>query len=451
MIRRWLSFWLSTTGVNAVGVLFLSRLTTLAAGPAVILFCGISLIEGLMSFWWIRATQRKITALTEKARGMADKKSPPHVLLHPHDPFYELAMQLNHLQTEEQGIDRQFQNQSREMTTILANLPVGVMVLDRYRKVELANPAMESLLQEQISNRRHPYTQDIKQFELANLVNVAYTKQTNQRKVIQLRSEPADKRVEARVVYTDDPEGEFQIIVMLYDVSEIYAIERMQMDFVSNASHELKTPVTAISGFAKTLLEGAKDDPETLTKFLTIIDQQSNRLVELINDVLSLSRLESSQTSHPLTTVSVQEAVEEQITVLTGMADLDQVTLENRVPAEIKQQSDPQKLAQILKNLIGNAIKYNRPNGRVTVSYWTDQANWGLIVQDNGIGISSADSQRVFERFYRAETSHSNQVVSGTGLGLAIVSELVESLSGTIQLQSQLGIGTTITLSFPMI
>ncbi|MCF7523293.1 HAMP domain-containing histidine kinase [Levilactobacillus brevis] len=230
-------------------------------------------------------------------------------------------------------------------------------------------------------------------------------------------------------------------------MTEVYAVEQMQMDFMSNASHELKTPVTAISGFAKTLLAGAKDDPEKSVEFLKIIDQQSERLVELINDVLTISHIESGNNVE-MTTVPLGHLVASQVNLLTPLATVNHITLHNQVASELQVTTDQRKLDQILKNVLSNAIKYNRPQGRVTITATVATSRLAIDCARYGDRYCPARPARVFERFYRADVSHSNQLVSGTGLGLAIVRELVQSLNGKIDLQSELGTGTTVTMTF---
>jgi len=397
----------------------------------------------------LRWADRRLQILTKKVEEIRHAETPAHVLLAPQDPFYRLALQINYLQTHQRKVQRQMAGQNQEFATLLDYLPIGVMVIDRYRKVELANPAMEQFLQHQISPRRHPYTQDVNQFELASLINQALSDRESQHRVLKLPGTPNERTVDVQAIYTATSQDYFQVLVMLYDVTEVYAVEQMQLDFVSNASHELKTPVTAISGFAKTLLAGAKDDPEKSVEFLKIIDQQSNRLVELINDVLTISHIESGN-AVAIETVPVGQQVASQMHLMTPLAAVNQVTLINQVPDDLIVATDQHKVDQIIKNVISNAIKYNRPQGTVTVSSRQTPQEWVLTVADTGIGISPTDQLRVFERFYRTETSHSNQRVSGSGLGLAIVRELVQALGGKLDLQSKLGVGTTVSLHFPV-
>ncbi|MFC6259963.1 sensor histidine kinase [Levilactobacillus fujinensis] len=414
--------------------------TLIAWSWALVEVAGVSLL-----FHW---ADQRISILTKKVEGIRHEETPAHVLLSPHDPFYQLALQINYLQTHQRKVQRQIAGQNQEFATLLDYLPIGVMVIDRYRKVELANPAMEQFLQHRISPRRHPFTQDVRQFELASLINSALNERQTQHHTLKLPGAPNERTVDARAIYTATSQDYFQVLVLLYDVTEVYAVEQMQMDFVSNASHELKTPVTAISGFAKTLLGGAKNDPEKLVEFLEIIDQQSERLVELINDVLTISHIESGN-SVEVSEVPVGQVIANQVHLLTPLASVNQVTLDNQVPADLMAVTDQRKFDQVLKNVLSNAIKYNRPQGSVTLTTRKMGREWSLTIADTGVGISPQDQMRVFERFYRAEISHSNQLVSGSGLGLAIVRELVQSLNGKIDLQSTLDVGTRVTMTFP--
>jgi len=445
-MKRLLAVWV-TLGIANSLLVWLVRPSQL--GVSILIAWSLSLIETAGVRYFLHWGDQRISILTKKVEGIRHEETPAHVLLSPHDPFYQLALQINYLQTHQRKVQRQIAGQNQEFATLLDYLPIGVMVIDRYRKVELANPAMEQFLQQQISPRRHPFIQDVHQFELASLINSALSEGTTQHRVLKLPGTPNERTVDAQAIYTETSQDYFQVLVLLYDVTEVYAVEQMQVDFVSNASHELKTPVTAISGFAKTLLAGAKDDPEKLTEFLEIIDQQSERLVELINDVLTISHLESGN-AVDLAEVPIGQQIEMQVSLLKPLAAVNQVTLINRVPTEMVAATDQHKFDQILKNVLGNAIKYNRPQGEVTLTAVVTGKTWSLQIADTGVGISPQDQLRVFERFYRAEVSHSNQRVSGSGLGLAIVRELVESLNGKIDLQSKLGEGTTVTLTFPV-
>lgn len=447
MSKRWL--WLGGLGCWGVNSLLVWVVQPAYLHWALVLAGIVTLGEWGLIALGLRWLTERITILTKKVEKIRREEAPAHVLLAHSDPFYQLALQINYLQTHQRKVQRRIAGQNQEFATLLDYLPIGVMVIDRYRKVELANPAMEQFLQRKISPRRHPFTQDVNQFELASLINSALAERKTQHQVVKLAGIPNDRTVDVQAIYTATSQDYFQVLVLLYDVTEVYAVEQMQLDFVSNASHELKTPVTAISGFAKTLLAGAKDDPDKSVEFLKIIDQQCDRLVELINDVLTISHIESGNVVE-LEKVPVGQQIASQIHLLQPLAAVNQVTLINQVPDDLIVTTDQRKLDQIVKNVLSNAIKYNRPEGTVTVTTTQNDQAWTLTVADTGIGISPQDQLRVFERFYRAETSHSNQRVNGSGLGLAIVRELVRALDGKLDLQSHLDKGTTVTLSFPL-
>ncbi|GAX06797.1 two-component system sensor histidine kinase [Secundilactobacillus pentosiphilus] len=457
MVKRISLEYLVTLVVNMIVFILVARLFINQEMAAHAIFrlmtlnLAISAIEVGLYNWAFRHRQQPVTAMTHKVEAMLKDEEPAHVLLRKDNDYYELAMAINRLQTHQQKGLRSKAQQGEELRLLLSYLPIGVMVIDRYRKVEMANAAMAEFLQTEIKQRRHPYTQDIHQFELVSLIGQVFSEKKSARKVITLPGMPTEKRVEVSVIYTSTSEDFFQILVLLYDVTEIYAVEKMQMDFLSNASHELKTPVTAISGFAETLQAGAKNDPEALNQFLDIIQKESKRLTELIQDVLSISRIESQSISHQkMSDIDISELVDEQLSTLQQMASVKHIVLVNQIPVGEVQHTDERKVVEIIKNLVSNAIKYNRDNGSVTVDYEATEQEWKLKVTDTGIGIAQNEQARIFERFYRVDTSRTKQVVNGTGLGLAIVMELVQSLQGQISVDSQRGVGSTFSVTFPI-
>lgn len=420
-------------------------------GWLVLVIVGLSMLE--LGFVWFQQHERQktIDRMEAKLRQMSSRQFPPHILLPQSDPLYSLSQAVNQLESFQRSQTQRAQLQEKELMMIMRYLPVGVMVIDHHRQVQLSNPALAELLQQAINTVAHVYTKDIQLYALTKLIEDTIATQQNQRATITLKPAPNTQVVEATTVYIQSSRARFQIVLMLYDITEVYMIEQMQDDFVSNASHELKTPITAIAGFTETLLSGAKDDPETLTQFLHIIADESQRLIDLIQDVLSLSRIRaqvpSKGTKQP---VKLATVVGQELTLLQQSIDQHQLTIDNQISSTLTVPGDLQKLTPVIKNLLSNAIKYNRPRGRVTITAVTETDQWLLRVQDTGIGISAEDQQRIFERFYRASASRSQQEVSGTGLGLSIVKELVSAMHGHIQVTSQRGVGTTMTVSLPV-
>ncbi|MSE21800.1 histidine kinase, partial [Lactobacillus parabuchneri] len=217
-----------------------------------------------------------------------------------------------------------------------------------------------------------------------------------------------------------------------------------------NASHELKTPITAISGFTKTLLSGAMDDKKSLVEFLKIIDQQSDQLASLVQDVLTISHIQNG-TNYVYKPLALHDFVNSELKSYDSMLANNHLTIHNQISEHVEVNTDTTILTRILRNLVSNAIKYNQPNGEITISYDDNDSYWQLIVSDTGIGIAQKDISRLFERFYRADDSRTKQKVSGTGLGLSIVKEMVDAIGGTIHVKSQRGVGSTFTVEFPLV
>lgn len=423
--------------------------TGLAGGLILVLLLIAGIETGVV---WVqqRERQKTIDRMEAKLRQMSSQQFPPHILLPHSDPLYGLSQAVNQLESYQRNQTRRAELQEKELMMILRYLPVGVMVIDHHRQVQLSNPAMSELLQESINTVAHTYTKDIQLYALTKLVEDTITSRMNQRATITLTPAPNTQVVEATTVYIQNSRSHYQIVLMLYDITEVYMIEQMQDDFVSNASHELKTPITAIAGFTETLMNGAKDDPVTLDQFLKIIADESQRLIDLIQDVLSLSRIRAQNTTKlNLKTMPIRPLIKQELAVLQQAVSRQHLTVENLVDPDFSATIDQRKLSQVIKNLLTNAIKYNQDHGSVTVKTTVTNDYWSLIVADTGIGISANDQQRIFERFYRASPSRSQQVVSGTGLGLAIVKELVSAMHGTISVTSQRGVGTTMTVTLP--
>ncbi|MGB9343170.1 sensor histidine kinase, partial [Trichococcus sp.] len=251
------------------------------------------------------------------------------------------------------------------------------------------------------------------------------------------------------VPITSKKPGEMNLIVLLYDISEIRRLEKVRTDFVANASHELRTPVTALKGFAETLLDGAMEDPIILKQFLEIILAESTRLNLLVNDILELSKLEQRQVPLALQEVNISEAVLATFQLVDQKVKEKNMTLELVEKDFVTLHTDPNRLKQILANLINNAVVYTQAGGHITVTVERTAEQVRLHVADNGIGIPEADLGRVFERFYRVDRARSRNS-GGTGLGLSIVKYLVENMNGTVTVASKQGKGTTFTVTLPL-
>ncbi len=244
--------------------------------------------------------------------------------------------------------------------------------------------------------------------------------------------------------------GEAGALLVLEDVTELRRLERVRSDFVANVSHEIRTPVTSIKGYAETLLSDARDDPESRDRFLEIIARQADRLAALVDDILSLARLERTETSGDpgLEHVDVATVMEGAVQACAPKAADRQVRISVSCPAGLAMEANPALAEQALLNLLDNAVKFSEPGGEVRMEAVPGPNETAISVTDTGPGIALDHQSRIFERFYRVDRGRS-RAMGGTGLGLAIVKHIMSLHGGRVELESEPGKGSRFTLWFP--
>ncbi len=243
-------------------------------------------------------------------------------------------------------------------------------------------------------------------------------------------------------------ESERGAIGIFYDVTNIERLENVRQEFLSNISHELRTPLTSILAFVETLEDGAINDQENNLHFLGVIRRNAERMHALIDDILELSTIESGRISIEPRDVDLERLVGEVFMNLSNKAVEHGVSLTNNVAREAVVNADPVRLEQMLTNLVDNAIKFNVPNGTVSVKLDALTDKDAITVSDTGEGISSDHLQRIFERFYRTDRARSREI-GGTGLGLAIVKHLARLHGGEIHVSSSPGNGASFVIELP--
>jgi two-component system, OmpR family, phosphate regulon sensor histidine kinase PhoR len=241
------------------------------------------------------------------------------------------------------------------------------------------------------------------------------------------------------------------VVMVFHDLTRLRELEDTRREFVANVSHELRTPLSLIKGYVETLIDGARNDADLSVKFLNIIDKHTDRLTFLIEDLLTISKLEMGRAFMNLQPESLKELVERVYQDLSGRAEERGTRLELSIAEDLEPQMDADRMEQVFFNLIENAIKYGAKNGSVKVSAEIEDARFVRItVQDDGPGIPEEAIERVFERFYRVDRARSREL-GGTGLGLAIVKHIVQSHGGTTWLESALGEGCRFVIKMPLV
>ncbi len=326
----------------------------------------------------------------------------------------------------------------------------GVLLLDGEGRVRLVNQALEQLFGFSGDIRGRTMMEALRLHELQDLVN--RTRVEGQVLGFELELPGLDNRclqVNATALLHRDGRQQGMILVF-HDLTRLKQLENTRKEFVANVSHELRTPLSMIKGYVETLINGAKDDPAVATRFLQTIAKHADRLTYLIEDLLTISRLESGQIVLSLQRVELRPLVDDVLNDLRSRAGDKRFTLENQVPVEMFVRADADRLQQVLFNLVDNAIKYGRAEGRVEVlARSTEDRMVEVSVKDNGPGIPSDSIERIFERFYRVDKARSREQ-GGTGLGLSIVKHIIQSHGGEVWAQSEVGQGTTFFFTLPV-
>jgi two-component system phosphate regulon sensor histidine kinase PhoR len=344
----------------------------------------------------------------------------------------------------------ELEDQARaERQTLFNSMVEGVALLDRSGRIQLVNQSLEKQFMLTIDVRGQTLNEAFRRPELTQLLARLET----ERKVLSCDlevggGEPRYFEVTAATVFDRDgrPQG---AILVFHDLTRIRQLEVTRREFVANVSHELRTPLSLIKGYVETLLDGAISDPDLSAKFLQTIERHSNRLTNLIEDLLTISRLESGQITLQLRAIPLRAFANSLLGELQTRAKERGTTITNEIPEQLTGRADPDRLEQVFVNLVENAIKYGRPKGCVTVKGRAANAHVELCVADDGPGIPAEARERVFERFYRVDKARSREA-GGTGLGLAIVKHIVQSHGGKVWVESEPGQGAQFYFTLPV-
>ncbi|MGN4156809.1 two-component system histidine kinase PnpS [Staphylococcus auricularis] len=360
----------------------------------------------------------------------------------------DLFVTTNELARKLQRLNHKQKLQSNRLKTTLRNIPSSVLMIDRYGKIVVANQSYYDVFTPEKEVIERSYT-DILDMELQTIVTQAFQTEKPIYEQIELRfNEVHDKYFDTSCVpiLSKSKKNLYGMVLVLHDITSLKKLENLRREFVANVSHELKTPITSIKGFAETLLDGAKDDTESLDMFLNIILKESNRIETLVLDLLDLSHIEQ-QTELETEPVDLSSIAESQIQHLSTKAEQKDIELINEIAPNVIIDGDQGKVTQVVVNLLANAINYSPKGKEVIVRVFNDQKKHILEVQDFGIGISPEDQKHIFERFYRIDKARSRDS-GGTGLGLSITKHVVEAHHGRINVDSELGEGSTFRVTF---
>jgi two-component system phosphate regulon sensor histidine kinase PhoR len=413
---------------------------------------GAALMAALLSLLMARRLSRPLEEMKQVAQRFAQGDLRVKVPVPASDELASLAEALNSMAAQLDQRIRTIIRQRQEQDAVLASMVEGVMAVDRRERLITLNQAGARLLGvDPETARERPLPEVVRNPDLQNFVTRALASPRQMDGEIIIRSNNRDRLLQVTGTTLRDLQGKaFGALIVLNDVTRLRRLEQARRDFVANVSHELKTPITSIKGFVETLLDGAMQEPANALNFLQIIAKHADRLNEIIDDLLSLSRIEqdSEQGKIALAPGRIKEVLNNAIQVCRERAGVKDIAIDLSCPDDLAAEINAPLLEQAVVNLIDNAVKYSPAARLVQVEARAELGEILILVRDQGPGIAPEHLPRLFERFYRVDAGRSRKV-GGTGLGLAIVKHIAQAHEGYVTLQSAPGKGSTFFIHLP--
>lgn len=358
--------------------------------------------------------------------------------------FSEIAEDLNKMAKDLKALLSLKDAEASRLNVILQSIPDPLLIINKEGIVERANDSSRELIGNRSPLGKHAY-EVVRSPEFFDLLDEV--KEKNASLVCDIRiEEPVERYLTTRISPLFYREGDLAgFIALLHDTTRMKKLEEIRKDFVANVSHEIKTPVTAIRGFAETLLDGAINDKENALKFLNTIHENSKRLNRLVDDLLMISKIELGVEKIHKADLDLTEVADNVISTLSAKAQAKGLTIKQEVDtSSARIEADRDRITEIILNLTDNAIKFTE-KGEITIGLKKENGAVFLFVQDTGIGVPQKYIPRLGERFFRVDTSRSREL-GGTGLGLAIVKHLVLAHGWEMKIESEEGKGTIVKI-----
>ncbi len=407
------------------------------------------LIVLIAGFLFSNHLTKRIYRITSIAERYASGDWSEKILIDGKDELKMLANTMNQMAATLRSRIEDLESEKGKISVILNHMTEGVIAIDRHKQIVITNPTAEKIFgydtsaaqgKSLIEVTRHP--------QIEKIVDRALEGQQTGSEEIQISGE-TKRTLQLSVVILKEHARDIRGILVFHDTTELRRLENVRREFVTNVSHELRTPLTAIKGFIETLLGGALKDPPVGERFLKIIAEETERLGRLVDDILTIGEIEQKKALLKRDSFDLASDLSVLLEEFKSRIEKSNLKVESRIPGKpFIISGDKDKIRQVFVNLIDNAIKFNRPEGKIVV--FADQKPEGVTVtiEDTGIGISEEAQRRVFERFFRADKARSKEL-GGTGLGLAIVKHIMEAHGGHAICQSIPGQGSRFSVFFP--
>jgi len=419
----------------------------------VVFGAGVAAVAALLiGFYFSKRFTTPLTKMTEAAEAISKGDYDRRISINQQDEIGKLANAFNRMARSSAQRLEEITAERNRLSMIFSGMVEGVIGVDHNQKIIHINQAAAKLLNLSMTHCiNKPIWEEVRIPEINNALEHAIKIQGVFKAQMRQPSVTGELVVDIYAAALSNDEGEpLEAVVVLHNISKLGNLARMRRDFVANASHELKTPITAIRGLTETILDDPEMESETRQRFIEKVHTQSLRLSALVTDLMTLSRLESDESETTFQSFDLADVTRQSVSAALSICQEKQLTLTREiVEEEITVTGDEQTMMQLIDNLVDNAIKYTPLGGDILVKLSKDKEHAQLIVKDSGIGISPRYQQRIFERFYRVDKARSREL-GGTGLGLSIVKNITEQHGGTVSIESQPGSGSTFIVTLPL-
>jgi len=415
---------------------------------AIMIVSVVSLVIALFISYKLAEPIRTMERFTERLR---QGEPLGNIILRTSDETKKLADNINYLVEELQNKIRLAHEEKSKLMAALTSINEGVLILDADERIEFVSPALSNSLAGQYGGICDKTLMEaFRSVELQNTFQAFKQSHKPVSREITLGSlDPVIMQVSISEIHGFPREE--KVMVVFHDVTRLKKLERIRTDFVANVTHEIRTPLTAIIGYLETLQAGALRNPEDARRFMDIMLKQAQRLGRLVEDLMTISKIELGEIKFHWEDIRLAEVIAGVLPLLEAKATARNIHIENRLPEILPRiRADRDRLSQVFVNVLDNAVKFTRDAGRVTIEATEKAENVMVTITDTGMGIPREEIQRLGERFYRVDKTRSREL-GGTGLGLSIVKHIMAAHDGKMEIESQLGRGTSVSLSFPVI
>ena len=414
---------------------------------SIIAATAIAALLGILAAWVIaRITTRPIRKLTIASRKIASGELEQKITIEARDEVGELAHAFNEMSSKLKEMVETISGDRARLATILDNMADGVIMTDIEGNISMANNAAGKLFEIKNTDMANRHLIEVvRDHEIDEVLKLCL--KTAETQSAQYESGTSKRYL--RVIAIPIAHDELSDSLLLFqDLTELRNLQTTRRELIGNISHEFRTPLAGIKAMVETLRDGAVDDKKVARDFLTRMDDEVERLTQIVAELTEFSRIETGKAELSLEPVNLNLLIEEVIIQLSHQVERQQLSVDKKLAADLRSvQADKERVRQVVVNLIHNAIKFTSPGGKITVATQTHGGSVTVDISDTGIGIAKNDLPHIFERFYKVDRARSG---GGTGMGLAIAKHVVEAHGGKIRVQSEEGKGSTFSFSLSL-